>query len=108
MEGLLVAQKLKIDQDLKAIESVDPINGMIANLRRDIPSFDVTPEMAEGKYQRHSFLPLIFTISRQKNAKDWFTGTILSSTNVGPEHQLELHHHLSASHTERKGRLQNR
>ncbi len=82
----------KIDQDLKAIESVDPINGMIANLRRDIPSFDVTPEMVEGKYQRHSFLPLIFTISRQKNAKDWFTGTILSSTNVGPEHQLELHH----------------
>jgi hypothetical protein len=35
---------------------------------------------------------LIFVISRKKNAKDWFTGTVLSSTNVGPEHQLELHH----------------
>lgn len=29
----------------------------------------------------------------EKNgAKDWFTGTVLSSTNVGPSHKLELHH----------------
>lgn len=82
----------KIDQDLKAIKSAGSINSMVANLRRDIPSFDITPEMIEGRYQRHSFLPLIFVISRKKNAKDWFTGTVLSSTNVGPEHQLELHH----------------
>lgn len=82
----------KIDQDLKAIESADSIKGMVANLRKDVPSFDITPEMIEGKYQRHSFLPLIFTISRKKNAKDWFTGTVLSSTNVGTENRLELHH----------------
>ncbi|HAG08087.1 MAG TPA: hypothetical protein DCK87_00745 [Desulfotomaculum sp.] len=82
----------KIDQDLKAIEAGDPIGNMVANLKKDIPSFDITVEMTEGKYQRHPFLPLIFTILRQKNAKDWFTGTVLSSTNVGPEHQLELHH----------------
>ena len=82
----------KIDQDLKAVESADPINSMVANLRRDVPSFDITPEMVEGKYQGHSFLPLIFAITRKKNAKDWFTGTVLSSTNVGPEHKLELHH----------------
>ncbi len=82
----------KIDQDLKAIESADPIDSMVANLRRDVPSFDITPEMIEGKHQRHPFLPLIFTISRKKSAKDWFTGTVLSSTNVGPEHKLELHH----------------
>jgi hypothetical protein len=82
----------KIDQDLKTVESIDPIDGMIANLKKDIPSFDVTAEMVEGKYQRHPFLPVLFAISRQKGAKDWFTGTVLSSTNVGTEHQLELHH----------------
>ncbi|HPT58194.1 MAG TPA: DUF262 domain-containing protein [Fervidobacterium sp.] len=86
------SSETKIDQDLKAIESADPINSMVANLRRDIPSFDITPEMIEGKYQQHSFLPLIFVISRKKNAEDWFTGTVLSSTNVGPEHKIELHH----------------
>jgi len=82
----------KIDQDLKAIETEAPINGLVANLKKDIPSFDITVEMIEGKYQRHPFLPLLFVISRQKDAKDWFTGTVLSSTNVGPEHQLEFHH----------------
>jgi len=82
----------KIDQDLKAIESVEPVENMIANLKKDVPSFDITPEMLEGKYQRHSFMPLIFVISRKRNAQDWFTGTVLSSTNVGPEHKLELHH----------------
>jgi len=82
----------KIDQDLKAIESANPIQSLIANLKKDIASFEITTEMIEGKYQRHPFLPLIFAISRNKEAKDWFTGTVLSSTNVGPEHQLELHH----------------
>ena len=28
----------KIDQDLKAIESADPINNMVANLKRDVPA----------------------------------------------------------------------
>jgi len=82
----------KIDQDLRALHSPAPITELIGNLKREIPSFNITPEMIEGKYQRHPFLPLIFVISRQKGAKDWFTGTVLSSTNVGPGHQLELHH----------------
>ena len=82
----------KIDQDLKAIRTDTPLDDMIRNLRHDIASPEITAEMIEGKYQNHSFLPLLFAISRRKNAKDWFTGTILSSTNVGPEHQLELHH----------------
>jgi len=30
-------------------------------------------------------------VFRKNNAKDWFTGTISSSTNVGPSHQL---HHV--------------
>jgi hypothetical protein len=82
----------KIDQDLKAILSPTPFPGLFSNLRRQIATFEVTPEMIEGKYQGHSFLPLIFAIARKKGAKDWFTGTTLSSTNVGSEHQLELHH----------------
>jgi hypothetical protein len=82
----------KIDQDLRALESLDPIGGLVANLKRGVPSFEISPEMVEGRYQRHAFLPVLFAICRQRCAKDWFTGTALSSTNVGPEHQLELHH----------------
>lgn len=81
-----------IDQDIKALAKESPIAGMIGNLRRDLSRLDITPEMLEGKYQRHSFLPLMFVIFRQAGARDWFTGTVLSSTNVGPDHQVELHH----------------
>ena len=82
----------KIDQDLRAIAGPMPLDDMVGNLRRDIAGLDITPEMIEGKYQRHPFVPLLFIIFRKSSARDWFTGTVLSSTNVGPEHQLELHH----------------
>lgn len=82
----------KLDQDIRAITGVTPLGDLIANLKREVARFEITPEMIEGKYQRHPFLPLIFVIFRARKATDWFTGTVLSSTNVGPDHQLELHH----------------
>lgn len=82
----------KIDQDLRAITGPSPLAGMIANLKHDIAGLDITPEMMEGRYQWHPFVTLLFVVMRRHRAKDWFTGTVLSSTNVGPEHQLELHH----------------
>ena len=82
----------KLDQDLKALKEANPIDSLISNLKREVPSFEVTSDMIIGNYQRHSFVPLMFVVFRRNNAKDWFTGTVLSSTNVGPSHQLEFHH----------------
>ncbi|MCK4394579.1 DUF262 domain-containing protein [Candidatus Bipolaricaulota bacterium] len=82
----------KLDQDLRAIAGMSPLDDLIGNLRRETAGFDITPEMIEGKYQRNPFLPLLFIVFRKNQAQDWFTATVLSSTNVGPDHQLELHH----------------
>jgi len=82
----------KLDQDLKAIKESDPIAQLVNNLKREFASFEMTPDMLIGKYQASPYLPLMFVIFRKNNAKDWFTGTILSSTNVGPSHQLQFHH----------------
>lgn len=82
----------KLDQDLRAIAGTSPLNDLIGNLRREVAGFDITSEMVEGKYQRNPFLPLMFIVFRKNQAQDWFTATVLSSTNVGPDHQLELHH----------------
>jgi hypothetical protein len=82
----------KLDQDLRAIAGTSPLDGLVGNLRREIARFDITPEMIEGKYQRNPFLLLMFIVFRKNRAQDWFTGIVLSSTNVGPDHQLELHH----------------
>jgi hypothetical protein len=96
----------KIDQDLKAIESSYPIDTLVANLRKDVANFDITEEMLVGKYQVHPLLPLIFVISRKNGAKDWFTATSLSSTNVGPEHQLELHHIFPKAVLNKEGKFE--
>lgn len=82
----------KLDQDLKAIKEALPIEALITSLKREVASLDITPDMISGKYQTNSYLPLVYSIFRKNNAKDWFTGTTLSSTNVGPSHQLEFHH----------------
>lgn len=82
----------KMDQDLRAIDTENPLDNLVNNLKKEISNFEITKEMIEGKYQDHPMLSLIFVIARKKNARDWFTGTNVSSTNVGPEHQLELHH----------------
>lgn len=82
----------KLDQDLRAIVGAAPLDDLVANLRREVARLEITPEMIEGKYQRHPFLPLLFVIFRHRKAVDWFTGTVLSATNVGPDHRLELHH----------------
>lgn len=91
-ERFSASPETKMDQDLRVIEKADAIQNMVANLKRDVPNFEITKEMVEGKYQTHPLLPLAFVIARKKLAKDWFTGTVLSSTNVGSQHQLELHH----------------
>jgi hypothetical protein len=82
----------KLDQDLKAIKESEPITSLVNNLKRELPSFEITPDMLIGKYQTHPYIPLMFVIFRKNNAKDWFTATVLSSTNVGPSHQLQFHH----------------
>ena len=82
----------KLDQDLRAIAGRSPLNDLIGNLRREVAGFDITPEMVAGRYQRNPFLLLMFIVFRKNQAQDWFTGTVVSSSNVGSDHELELHH----------------
>lgn len=83
----------KLDQDLSLLQSQeDPIKALIENYRKEIRNFRIDEESLIGNYQRNAFLPLLFVITKRQRAKDWFTGIELSSTNVGPVHQIELHH----------------
>lgn len=93
----------KLDQDLKAIKTENPVKALITNIKRESATLEITPEMVEGNYQRHPFLPLLFAVVRGKGAKDWFTGTVLSSTHVGGDHQLDLHHIFPKSLLKKSG-----
>lgn len=89
----------KLDQDLNVMLDVDrgaikdnAIDSLIKNCRKDVKDLIVDEEELIETYQRSSFMPVLFAISRKNRSKDWFTGLELSSTNIGPTHQIELHH----------------
>lgn len=82
----------QIDNDIKAINSEAPIQNLVKNLRRSVASFEFTPEMIAGEYRTNKFMPLLFSLCRKKEAKDWFNGINLSAGNHGSENQIELHH----------------
>jgi len=87
------SSETKLDQDIRAItKGTEPLRDLVSNLRKDVGKFDVTADMLEGRYSANPSLPLLLTVFRAKGARDWFTGTELSSANVGPQHQLEFHH----------------
>jgi len=86
----------KLDQDLVALKERG-IDGMIKNIMKEVPDLIVDENEIVGPYQRSSFLPLLFAIIRKNRSKDWFSTIELSSTNVGPNHQIELHHFFPRS-----------
>ncbi|WP_081104055.1 DUF262 domain-containing protein [Leptospira weilii] len=82
----------QIDNDIKAINSEAPIQNLVKNLRRSVAIFEFTPEMIAGEYRTNKFMPLLFSLCRKKEAKDWFNGINLNTSNHGSENQIELHH----------------
>lgn len=83
----------KLDQDLAVMQTQEnAVKKLIENCKKEVRNLKVDQESLISNYQRSSFLPVLFVITRRMRAKDWFTGIELSSTNVGPSHQIELHH----------------
>ena len=82
----------EMDRDIKDINSDDPIKNLYDNLKRNISSFNITPEMIIGTYNNNKFLSLLFVIIKNKSANDWFTGINISSTSMGGRNKIQKHH----------------
>ena len=81
----------KLDEDLLAMRE-SGMEGLVRNCRKEVSDFRVDEHELIGTYQRSPFRPLLFAIVRRKHARDWFHPVELTATNVGPKHQIELHH----------------
>jgi len=92
-----------VDKDIKALKSNDPIIGLLDNLKHDISSFKVTNEMIKGSYYHSKLLPLIFTIIKNRNAKDWFTGISLSIDSIGTNNKVQKHHIFPTNYMKKNG-----
>lgn len=79
-------------KDAKAMISENMVDELIKNLREDVPSFVITPDMVKGTYHNSNMTPLLLVVLCNNEAKDWFTGITIKMNNVGSDNQIEMHH----------------
>jgi hypothetical protein len=91
-----------INQDLAAIEGkitvdgladgADPLDRLIAQLRRSRGNLTVRDDDFSGWSQGARFYPLLYLLTRAWGARDLCDGNVLSKHLLGSRSSLELHH----------------
>jgi hypothetical protein len=81
-----------MDQDLRVLNEPDPFALLTHDLRQTIGRLEVTADdLDDAGINSPFFLPM-YLACRHQEAMDWWTDVKLSSTNLGTDHLLELHH----------------
>ena len=82
-----------LNQDLHAIESSDgALNRLIDQLRQNRGDLRIQAEDFQGSGMGARFYPLLYMLTRVCKAKDWDSGTELSSHLLGNQNCLQVHH----------------
>ena len=81
-----------MDQDLRLVRSPSPFDALERALIQDVGRLEVAADDLDDAGTRSALFLVAYLACRQKGAKDWATGVALSSTNLGTQHLLELHH----------------
>lgn len=92
-----------INQDLSALKTEDPIDSLLRNLRQSQGDRQVTHENFNLNYTRARFYPLLYVMSRVRDARDWGTGNRLRNHSLGDHTNLELHHIFPRAYLRRNG-----
>ena len=81
-----------MDQDLRLVRDASPFGALERALLQDVGRFEVTADDLDDAGVRSAFFLAAYLACRHRGAEDWATGVALSSTNLGTQHLLELHH----------------
>ncbi len=81
-----------LDQDLRAIANPDPFPAMIETIRQSSGGLEVTANDLDDAGVQSPFFLVMYLACRRNQARDWWSDVELSTTNLGTEHLLELHH----------------
>lgn len=81
-----------LDADLSIIFKEKDLDKLIAQLHLHVKKFDVDYNDLIGKSIRSPFFSMLYFIFKQKEAKDWWSGLILSDEHIGKAHKIQFHH----------------
>jgi hypothetical protein len=82
----------RMDQDLRVLTEPSPFDLLIHDIKQSIGRLAVTPQDLDDAGTNSPFFLPMYLACRHAGAMDWWTNVSLSSTNLGTEHALELHH----------------
>ncbi len=86
------AAETTMDQDLRLVRGPSPFDALERALLQDVGRLEVAADDLDDAGVRSALFLVTYLACRQRGAKDWATGVALSSTNLGTQHLLELHH----------------
>ena len=92
-----------INQDLAALKAAEPIAALLRNLRQSQGDRNVTHEGFDLNYTKARFYPLLYIMSRIRDARDWGTGNRLRHHSLGDRTNLEMHHIFPRAYLRRHG-----
>lgn len=92
-----------INQDLAALKAVEPIDALLRNLRQSQGDRNISHEDFDLNYNRARFYPLLYIMSRIRDARDWGTGNRLRHRSLGDHTNLEMHHIFPRAYLRRHG-----
>ena len=86
------AAETAMDEDLKAIQSEDPISKLMRNTLGPDEKIEVSADEFDDAGWKNPLFPMTYAVAKKQGAKDWFKGMALSQDVVGEDHQVEIHH----------------
>lgn len=92
-----------INQDLAALRTDSPIEGLRQNLIQERGDRNVGPQNFNFNRTAARFYPLLHIMSRVGGAKDWGTGKTLPDHEPSTETALELHHIFPKAYLRKNG-----
>ena len=82
----------RIDQDLAALDTTEPLDGLLEQLRLWHGGLRTEAGHFAAWSVGARFYPVLYLLTRMGQAQDWGTGLPLKSQLLGPMNRLEVHH----------------
>ena len=86
------SSETSLDHDLRLIRGSSPFEALEGSLMQETGRLHVSGEDLDDAGRNSPFFLAAYLACRRRGARDWATGISLSSTNLGTQHLLELHH----------------
>jgi hypothetical protein len=81
-----------LDEDLKAIASTNPVEGLMKNVAPLGRTLEVGSDEFDDAGWRNPLFAISYAAVRKNGAKDWFSGVTLATDVAGADHEVQVHH----------------